>query len=87
VSVKTETVSAFEAKTRLSELLRETERGRSFIIHRHGKVVARLVPAAKEEGPTDLTRLLESFRAIRKRIPGKVNVRKLVQEGRRYSLD
>ena len=53
-------VSAFEAKTRLSELLRETERGRSFVIHRQGKPVAR------------------------KRIPGTLKIRELVEEGRRY---
>ena len=38
---KVDEVSAFEAKTRLSELLRETERGRSFVIRRRGKAVAR----------------------------------------------
>ena len=84
VGVKTDAVSAFEAKTRLSELLREAERGRSFVIHRRGKVVARLVPATKEEGAPDLARLLDSFRAIRNHIPGKVNIRKLVEEGRRH---
>jgi prevent-host-death family protein len=40
-------VNSFEAKTRLSELLRETERGREFIICRRGKEVARLVPRGK----------------------------------------
>jgi antitoxin (DNA-binding transcriptional repressor) of toxin-antitoxin stability system len=40
-------VSAFQAKTRLSELLRETERGRSFIIRRRGKVVAHNGPGAR----------------------------------------
>ncbi len=33
--------SAFEAKTRWSELLRETKRGRSFVIRRRGTPVAR----------------------------------------------
>ncbi len=39
-------IGAFEAKTRLSELLRETESGCSFVIHRRGRPVARLVPPA-----------------------------------------
>ncbi|MDP3017447.1 MAG: type II toxin-antitoxin system prevent-host-death family antitoxin, partial [Deltaproteobacteria bacterium] len=43
-----EVVSAFEAKTRLSELLRETEKGVSFRILRRGKEVARLIPPLKE---------------------------------------
>jgi len=84
MSGKTATVSAFEAKTHLSELLRETERGRSFVIRRRGKAVARLVPPEKEERAPDLARILASFRQIRKRIPGRVKIRKLIEEGRRY---
>ena len=40
------TVGAFEAKTHLSSLLERVERGEEVLITRHGKVVARLVPAA-----------------------------------------
>jgi prevent-host-death family protein len=39
-------VGAFEAKTHLSALLEEVERGEEVVITRHGKPVARLVPAA-----------------------------------------
>ncbi|MFQ5904502.1 MAG: type II toxin-antitoxin system Phd/YefM family antitoxin [Candidatus Binatia bacterium] len=77
-------VSAFEAKTRLSELLRETERGRSFVIRRRGKAVARLVPPANKEISSDLTEVVASFREIRKRIPGTLKVRDLVENGRRF---
>ncbi len=77
-------VSAFEAKTHLSELLRETERGRSFVIRRRGKAVARLVPPADKEKSLDLTEVLASFREIRKRIPGTLKVRDLVENGRRF---
>lgn len=84
MSVKTAAVSAFEAKTHLSELLREAERGRSFVIRRRGKAVARLVPPVKEEQATDLARIIVSFREIRKRIHGQVKIRKLIEEGRRY---
>jgi prevent-host-death family protein len=38
-------VGAFEAKTHLSSLLDRVERGEDVIITRHGKAVARLVPA------------------------------------------
>jgi prevent-host-death family protein len=37
------TVGAFEAKTKLSELLDRVERGEEVLITRHGKNVARLV--------------------------------------------
>lgn len=77
-------VSAFEAKTHLSELLRETERGRSFVIRRRGKAVARLVPPAQVGQRPDPAQVLASFREIRKRIPETVKIRDLIEEGRRY---
>ena len=77
-------IGAFEAKTRLSELLRETARGKSFVIRRRGRVVARLVPPVDEGEAADLSKALAEFREIRKRIPGRVKVRKLVEEGRRF---
>ncbi|OLC31812.1 MAG: hypothetical protein AUH81_17170 [Candidatus Rokubacteria bacterium 13_1_40CM_4_69_5] len=77
-------VTAFEAKTRLSELLRETERGRSFVIRRRGKPVARLVPYVRDEQAADLSRVLKAFREIRGRVSGRVKVRRLIEEGRRF---
>jgi prevent-host-death family protein len=40
----TMSVGAYDAKTRLSELLDRVERGEHIVITRHGKPVARLVP-------------------------------------------
>lgn len=77
-------ISASEAKTRLSELLRQTEKGSSFLILRRGKEVARLIPPAKEKKEIDLKEIISSFREIRRRIPGKIKVRKLIEEGRRF---
>jgi prevent-host-death family protein len=42
------TVGAFHAKTHLSELLDRAEKGETITITRHGKPVARLVPANDE---------------------------------------
>jgi prevent-host-death family protein len=84
MSTKPAEVSAFEAKARLSELLRETEAGRSFVIRRRGKIVARLTPASQEPRVTEVARLVELFREIRKRLTGTVKVRELVEEGRRF---
>ena len=84
MKAKWQKVSAFEAKTKLSALLRETEQGGSFVIYRRGKEVTRLVPPVKEEQEVDLKQVLSSFRKIRERIPGKVSIRQLVEEGRRF---
>jgi len=82
-SKTTKEVSAFDAKTHLSELLRETEKGRSFLIHRRGKPVAWLGPPPGAEGDQDILSIKETFQSIRREIPGSVNVRKLIEEGRR----
>ncbi len=39
-------IQATDAKAKLAELLRAVERGESFEITRHGKVVAHLLPAS-----------------------------------------
>lgn len=76
-------IGAFEAKTRLSELLRETERGSSFVILRRGRPVARLVPIDEQESGEDLAALRQAFRSLRQQVKGLVDVGKLVEEGRR----
>ncbi len=75
-------IGAFEAKNRLSELLRGTEAGRSFVITRRGRAVARLVPA--EQALVDLRALQDAFGEFRSGIEGAMNVRDLVEEGRRW---
>ena len=81
---KIQKMNAFDAKTRLSELLRETEQGASYIILRRGKEVARLIPPVKENKKINHRELIASFREIRQRITGRVKIRELVEEGRRF---
>ncbi len=76
-------IGAFEAKNRLSELLRAAEAGRSVVITRRGRPVARLVPAV-DDSSADLTELQAAFAEVRSGIEGKVDVRELVREGRRW---
>ena len=76
-------VSAFDAKTHLSALLRETEKGQSFVIHRRGKPVAWLGPPPSFDEDRNLCAIHETLQSIRREIPGSVNVRKLIEEGRR----
>ena len=42
-------VSAADANRRFSELLRGVREGRSFVVTAHGKPVAKLVPAGKDD--------------------------------------
>jgi prevent-host-death family protein len=60
-------VGIFEAKTHLSALLDEVERGGEVTITRHGKPVARLVQAQVEATPEQIERRLEAIERIRAR--------------------
>jgi len=57
-------IQATEAKTRLAELLRAVEHGETVAITRHGKVVAHLVPAARQDR-TNRAKAVERFRKRR----------------------
>lgn len=76
-------IGAFEAKNRLSELLRAAEAGRSVVITRRGRAVARLVPV-DDDPSLDLAAIREAFAEVRDGIEGRVDVRELVREGRRW---
>ena len=76
-------IGAFEAKNRLSELLRAAEAGQSVTITRRGRPVARLVPAVDDRS-TDLVELQAALAEVRSGIEGEVDVRELVEEGRRW---
>lgn len=77
------TVGAFEAKTHLSALLERVERGEEVVITRHGKAVARLVPAAgiDRERVRDAVAKLKALRAASSL--GGLSWKELRDEGRR----
>jgi prevent-host-death family protein len=49
-----ELIGIYEAKTRLSEMVRDALNGKEVIITRHGKPVVRLVPVQTMEGKREL---------------------------------
>ena len=76
------TVGAYEAKTHLPELLQRVERGETITITRHGREVARLVPAPRApRTPSDTVAALRAARRGVRR--GQDPVRRMIEEGRR----
>ncbi len=77
-------IGAFEAKTKLGQLLDWVEAGEEVIITRRGKPVARLVPPGaatidRERTRTAVTRI----RAMRKGVTlGGLSIKDLISEGR-----
>jgi prevent-host-death family protein len=75
-----ESIGAYEAKTRLPELLSQVEAGHSYLITRHGRPVARLLavePVAAAEGVADALFAMRRSRRL------GVSLRALIDEGRR----
>jgi prevent-host-death family protein len=78
-------IGAFEAKTHLSELLERVSRGEKITITRHGVPTALLVPVTEVPPKLKHAEVVEGMRALRKRVkPGKMTVRDMVNEGRRF---
>ncbi len=82
--MKTE-IGAYDAKTRLPELLRQVKAGKQFTITNRGEAVADLVPS--EAGHSvDAKTAIEKFQSFLAANPVKarrtMNVKKLMEEGR-----
>ncbi|MGO9438599.1 MAG: type II toxin-antitoxin system Phd/YefM family antitoxin [Terracidiphilus sp.] len=54
-------IGAFDAKTRLSEILRKVEQGERFTITVRGRPVANLVPTTEDLARQDATRAAEEL--------------------------
>jgi prevent-host-death family protein len=77
-------VGAFEAKTRLGQLLDRVEAGEEIVITRRGRVVARLVPPDSGFDAARAQAAVARIRAIRTGVTlGGLAIRDLVAEGRR----
>jgi prevent-host-death family protein len=85
VSTTITTIGAFEAKTKFSDLLsRVSETGAEFVITKHDRPVARLVPATKVQSREEAAKAVAEWRRRRKRCRlGGLRIKELINEGRR----
>ena len=75
-------VGAYEAKTHLSRLLEDVERGETIEITKHGVPVAMLSPVISDRA--DRRAVLDELLAFRREHPlGDVTIRELIDDGRR----
>lgn len=76
-------VGSFDAKAKLSELLREVQRGQRYTITLRGRPIADLVPS-QSIARQDARTAVEAMRSLRKvrGVPGE-SVAKWIGEGRR----
>ncbi len=76
------TLGAFEAKTRLSELLARVEAGEEVTITKHGRPVARLVPMIEAPGRRDWAEFWRRVDEHRVKLPAGFSIKDAIEEGR-----
>jgi prevent-host-death family protein len=73
-------LGAYEAKTHLSKLLERVEKGERFIITKHGRPVAELVPVGFTD-PESVKHAIENLRLLRAKLMGRgVRLRDLLRK-------
>ena len=78
-------IGTFEAKTHLSALLDRVAKGEKITITKHGIPAAMLVPVDEIQRTLSHAEIVEGMRALRKRVKaGKMSVREMIREGRRF---
>ena len=79
-----ERVGIYEAKARFSDLVDRVQRGGEVTITKHGKAVARLVPAAQagRSGRTEAFAAIDRLRRELK-VTKRFNLREIIEEGRK----
>jgi prevent-host-death family protein len=76
-------IGAYEAKTKLPELLRQVQAGKKFTITNRGKAIADLIPS-ESRATKDPAAAIDRFLAFKKLNPvrAKLDIKALIEEGR-----
>ena len=77
-------IGAFEAKTHLPRLLKRVQAGERFVITRHNRPVAELIPFRTHDA-AKIRAAIDELKAFQKAHDlGGPSVRQMIEEGRRY---
>jgi prevent-host-death family protein len=79
-------IGIYEAKTQLPKLIERVQKGERITITKHGRPVAELGPVRRHDHEA-VRQALERLRAFREKLAVRgvrVNVKELVEEGRRF---
>ncbi len=77
-------IGAFEAKTHLPQLLKRVEAGERFVITRHSRPVAELVPFRSHDSDKVRTAIEALKRFQRTHSLDGIPIRQLIEESRKY---
>ena len=74
-------IGLFEAKQKLSELVKRASQGEEIVITRRGRKLARLVSMPAHRSRT-LKAIFDSIREARIKLPKGMTIKDLIEEGR-----
>jgi prevent-host-death family protein len=77
-------IGSNEAKTHLSTLLNDIQKGDEVIITKRGKPVAKLIPYKNEQSDIKIEEIILQFDTIRNSVKKIVNIKEYITEGRKY---
>ena len=77
-------VGSFDAKTHLSNILDEVQKGVEFIITKRGRPVAKIIKYKDNKEIIIINDIILQFDKIRNSVKGKVNIKEYMDEGRKY---
>jgi prevent-host-death family protein len=78
-----ERIGIHAARSKLSELIERVQSGEEVVLTRHGKPVARLVPEKRRQKRSRAAAVVRIRALARKLDIRDVDIRKLIEEGRR----
>jgi prevent-host-death family protein len=78
-----ERIGIYDARAKLSELIERVQSGEEVVLTRHGEPVARLVPEKRRQKGSGTATVARIRTLARKLNIRDVDVRKLIEEGRR----
>lgn len=74
-------IGAYDAKTHLSKLLEQVEKGQRFVITKHGRPVAELIPVVRPDAER-ARKAIDALRGLRRRLERRgVSLRSLLAKG------
>jgi prevent-host-death family protein len=78
-----ERIGIYDARSKLSELIERVQSGEEVVLTRHGEPVARLVPEKRRQKRSRAA-TVSRIRALARKLDIRdVDIRKLIEEGRR----
>ncbi|MCL4509858.1 MAG: type II toxin-antitoxin system prevent-host-death family antitoxin [Bacteroidetes bacterium] len=84
METKSKLIGSFNAKTHLSKLIDDVQKGEEYIITKRGKLVAKLIPYRNPDDNVKIDEIIAQFDKIRNSIKRRVNIKRYIAEGRKY---